>query len=111
MAAGDVTIKHGETLESGNVSIVIGDVQLDGSNPTPVYLGSYGKYVIGGLAFLAGSTLPGVGAGGRPPFFVTNPNGDKLDIYAAAPTSGADATPIASTNNTAIATFVALVRH
>lgn len=111
MAAGDVTVRYDEVVELGNVRIVAGKVQLDGSNPTPVPLARFGAEVVGFTLTLSGATTPGVGAAGFPYVAVGEISGTTLNVRAFANTSNTDATPIASTNSAAEVEFIALVRR
>ncbi len=119
MAAGDVTIKSAVVLDGadrqgggvGNVVLVVGKVQLDGGNPTPVALARFGAEVLFGLATIAGSATPGVGAAAVPYVVTANPNGSTLDVRAFANTLAGDATPLASTEAVTEVNFVALVRR
>lgn len=102
MAAGDVTIHFVSKRAALGKRVVHGEVQLDGSNPTPVNLAAHLTTVKGAVASLKTAAIPtdaimGVNVG---------VSGATLNLYAWG-TSGTDPTPTASTDNTAVASFVA----
>lgn len=103
MAAGDVTIHR--VLGRGDMAghrVVYGQVQLDGSNPTPVALASYMARIDGAIATLMTGAIPADGLMG----VTVGVSGTTLNIYAWG-TNGTDPTPTASTDNTGIVSFVA----
>lgn len=104
MAAGDVTIH--QVLDRGDSLVgkrmVMGTVQLDGSNPTPIALGAYLSAVQGAVANLMTGAIPADGLMG----VTVGVSGATVNIYAHA-TNGTDPTPTASTDNAGIVSFIA----
>ena len=105
MAAGDVTI--GGTYDDWHGMLgkhaVVGTVQLDGSNPTPVDLSSYLTGIDGAMVSLVTATAPALD-----PSWITHAvSGTTLNVYAWKVTASGDATLVASTNNTLSVSFIA----
>lgn len=84
------------------LKIVVGTVQLDGSNPTPVALAPYLKQVLGAVATLQTAAIPTDGLED----VTVGVSGTTLNIFAYG-TSGTDPTPTASTDNAGIVSFMA----
>ena len=104
MAAGDVTIHSAQANERRGKTIV-GEVQLDGANPTPVNLSAYGAAVKGAVVALKQTSAPGL----DPSWLSCDWSGATLNVYAWKVTASGNATLIASTDNTAVVSFVAVV--
>lgn len=77
-----------------------GQLTLDGSNPTPAATGL--ATIVNCTASYQGTAAPGL----DPTALSVNPNGTNLDVYAWKPTAAGDATLIASTNATAIVSWM-----
>lgn len=82
---------------------VYGSVTLDGTNPTPVTTGL--SKVLGGVVSLKQSTAPG----DDPSWLSCDWSGTDgtLNVYAWKNTGGTDPTLVASTNNTAVVSWIA----
>ncbi len=106
MAAGDVTVLGtdlGRLVRSHRC--VWGTVQLDGANPTPINLQRYLSSPTACFLSHVASASPG-----DDPMALThamNADGVTVDVYAWK-TNGTDPTLIASTNNTAVVSFIAI---
>lgn len=85
------------------VRFVGGEVTLDGTNPTSVVTGL--TKVLGASASLKSATAPG----DDPSWLSVNYAGDdaQLDIYAWKNTGGSDPTLVASTNSSAVISWIA----
>ena len=83
--------------------VVAGEVTLDGSNPTPVATGL--SKVLGATASLKQATAPG----DDPSWLSVDYSGTDgtLNVYAWKNTGGTDPTLVASTNSTAVVSWVA----
>ena len=80
-----------------------GNVQLDGSNPTPVNLSAYLSAIEGGTV-----SMDGTGTPGDDPVALTNVNtGANLNVYAWKH-DGTDPTLVASTDNARIVNWIAI---
>ncbi len=104
VAAGDTLLI--EFINASSLRQVGGEVTLDGSNPTSVTTGL--TTIIGAQASLKTATAPGddpswlsVDYGGGVP-------AGRLDVHAWKNTGGTDPTLVASTNNTAVISWVAV---
>ena len=103
MAAGDVTINGRSGRSIRGIEVVSGTVVLDGSNPTPI---AFSKPVLGGIvSFRAAAALAL-----DPSSVSCSPSGNTLNVYAWKVTGQGDTTSIASTNNTAVVDFVAILK-
>lgn len=102
MAAGDVTIQFYSGRDIKGARLVAGKVQLDGSNPTPVALGSYMGAVLGATVTPISGAIPVDAMMGAN----VGVSGTTLNVYAWG-TNGSDPTPTASTNNAIEVAFVA----
>jgi hypothetical protein len=86
----------------GNVlAIASGTVTLDGTNPTDVVTGL--TSIVGAAVSLKQATTPG----DDPSWLSCDWSGGTLSIYAWKNTGGTDPTLVASTNNTAVVTWMA----
>lgn len=103
MAAGDVTIHFDAGRDVKGIRMVAGEVQLDGSNPTPVDLSAYMGACLGGVVSLDASAPPGI----DPSVVASSVSGAVLNIEAYKITATGDGTLIDSTNSTAIVNFFA----
>lgn len=86
--------------------IARGEATLDGTNPTPVTTGL--TTVVAAVVSHKTTTAPGL----DPTHFTVDYGGGvtagELDIYAWKPTASGNATLIASTNNTAVISWIAI---
>jgi hypothetical protein len=103
MAAGDVTIHKSTGRGLRGMRQVMGVVQLDGSNPTPIALAGYLGTVQGCVVTLVGSAAPGDDAF----TFSYTVSGTTVSLYAWMFISGTDPTLVASTNNALSVAFMA----
>lgn len=102
MAAGDVDITADTLLGSG-LRLVVGTVQLDGSNPTAVDLSGYMESVLTGVVSIEGS-----GAPGDDPVLVTSAVSlQVLSVYAWLH-NGTDPTLSASSDNSRLVNWMAI---
>ena len=83
--------------------LVMGTVQLDGANPTPIALGAYMAVVQGGQVSLDGSVAPAL----DPSQVSCLGSGSALNVYAWKVTGAADTTLIASTTAARLVQFTA----
>ena len=104
MAAGDVTIKGDSKRTIRGQRIVWGEVQLDGANPTPIALARFLASIDELTATFRRTTAPAL----DPVAITWDRSGTTANIYAWKHTLATDATLIASTNNTAIVSFIAI---
>lgn len=105
MGAGDVTVDKSFKGFHGlsDLVCVIGTVQLDGSNPTPIDLSSYMAAVTWAMVQFEASAAPGLD-----PTLVTHViSGQDVNVYAWKPTNADNTTLVASTNNTDEVAFIA----
>ncbi len=106
MAAGDITIDA--IIDIGQRErMVLGAVQLDGLNPTPVDLSRYLSIVSRAVVSRNTATTPTLGAAGVPSTVQSVVSAGVLNVYAFAPTLAGDATPIASTQAVDTVSFIA----
>lgn len=103
MAAGDVTIHFVSKRAALGKRVIYGEVQLDGSNPTPVNLAAYLTTVKGAVASLRTGAIPTDALMG----VTVGISAATLNIYAWQNTTGTDPTPAASTDNSAVVSFIA----
>ena len=101
--------KYGH-MNNGSVVMVIGEIALDGTNPTRLDMKTLAKMdrVLGGTVSLKGTAAPAV----DPSWLSVNYAGtdENFDIYAWKVTASGDATLIASTaTNTVVYTVVGQV--
>lgn len=110
MAAGDVTIH--QVIDRGDglmgKRLIMGIVQLDGSNPTPIALSGYVSAIEGAVAVPSIAT-PGIPVDGYMGVSVSV-SGTTVNLYAWG-TSGSDPTPTDSTDDTNFAMFLAWGRR
>lgn len=105
MAAGDVTI--GDTYVDWHAFLdkvfVVGKVQLDGGNPTPIDLSAYVTGLDGAVVSIEGTAAPG-----DDPVLVTSAvSGTTVNVYAWKH-NGTDPTLVASTDNARLVNFMAI---
>jgi hypothetical protein len=89
---------------ANELKVVSGEVTLDGSNPTPVDTGLRG--IVSAVVIQKSTATPGDDPSG----FTVNygPTSGVLDIYAWKNTGGTDPTLVASTNNAAVVSYMAV---
>ena len=103
MAAGDVSVLMTGGRQFRGKRMVVGTVQLDGANPTPVALAAYLSAIEGFQLTREGTAAPGTD-----PHQVTGAiSGTTLNVYAWKPTGTADTALVASTNNAVVVHFIA----
>lgn len=113
MAAGDVTILGFSNRTIRGKRVLWGNVQLDGLNPTPMDLSQYFSVIESVVLTLQNQgAMPGIGAAAIPSMFASDTIGNptRVNVWAFAPTSATDATPIASTNTAAKVDFIVMGR-
>ena len=103
MAAGDVVVEFVSDRDIKGQRMVAGYVTLDGSNPTPVELGSYMSQCKGGVV----SARAAAPLGADPTHFVSSPSGSQLLVEAYKITAADNGALIDSTNNTVNVNFMA----
>lgn len=104
MAAGDVTIKGHSGRAMRGKKIVWGTVQLDGSNPTPIALAAY----LTSIDSFAWSHVTSSAPGDDPTYFTHAISTTTVNLYAWKNTGGTDPTLVASTDNAAVISFIAI---
>jgi predicted RecA/RadA family phage recombinase len=88
-ASGDAT--GAVRLDPGPLRMVVGEIALDGSNPTPVATGL--SAIVGAVVALKTASAPGVGTS----IVTYNTSGGTLNLYGWKVTANNDTTLIAST--------------
>lgn len=87
---------------AGLGKIVGGEVTLDGGNPTPVVTGL--TTILAAMVIQKSTAAPG----DDPSAFTIDYSAGTLNIYAWKNTGGTDPTLVASTNNAAVVTWIAI---
>jgi hypothetical protein len=106
MAAGDVVITRDFLIDqnAGNERMVIGNVTLDGGNPTPIALAGYLASIDAAVVSMEGSVAPGL----DPSAITSAISTTTVNVYAWKVTGAGDTTLIASTDNARLVNFVAI---
>ncbi len=102
MASGDVVITRDVLFPDGVTRMIIGNVTLDGGNPTPIGLSAYLSVIDAAVVSIEGS-----GALGDDPNAVTSTiSGTTVNVYAWKNVSGTDPTYTASSDNSRLVNFI-----
>lgn len=106
-SGGTLELQAGSTfkLNGSALNMKAGEVTLDGSNPTSVTTGL--STIVGAVAVIKTATAPGDDPVTVTVDYAGSVTAGQLDIYAWKNTGGTDPTLVASTNNTAVISWIA----